>query len=472
MTIRRGILAAALASGALLLHTAAAPAALPPIKHVFIVMLENEDADATFGPASKAPYLAQTLRSRGAFVPGYYGIGHLSLDNYIALVSGQGPNPFTQADAPTFLDFLPGTPGPNGQALGFGAVYPTNVKTIADQLDAKGRTWHGYMEDMANSPTEPKHCRHPASGAPDQTQQARVGDQYATRHNPFVYFHSIIDDDARCKANVVPLNLLPGDLQATSTTSSYSFITPNLCHDGHDEPCVDGQPGGLVSADRFLRSWIPKIVSSPAYQDDGLVIITFDEAENHDASACCGEQQGPNTPNNGGPTPGAGGGRIGAVLLSRYIKPGTVSKLLYNHYSLLRSTEDLFGLEHLGYAAAAGLRPFGEDIFTNPSGVTTPSGPRPTVSLSRPPSACASHKFQLNATATGQGIRIDVKVDKRLVRSERTKSLTFTVGVRDRSPGRHTIRAIATDRFGRRAIASRSFLRCGPGGGDDGDDDD
>src|SRR5438034_702371 len=83
---------------------------------------------------------------------------------------------------------------------------PAPVKTIVDQLAAKGVTWRGYMEDMGKDPTrEPKTCAHPAVGSPDQTQQASANDQYATRHNPFVYFHSIIDDQARCDAHVVPL---------------------------------------------------------------------------------------------------------------------------------------------------------------------------------------------------------------------------------------------------------------------------
>ena len=70
-----------------------APAGPPPVGHVFVVVLENENADSTFAPDSPAPYLSQTLPSQGAFIPEYYGVTHLSLGNYIALVSGQGSNP-------------------------------------------------------------------------------------------------------------------------------------------------------------------------------------------------------------------------------------------------------------------------------------------------------------------------------------------------------------------------------------------
>jgi hypothetical protein len=206
-------------------------------------------------------------------------------------------------------------------------------------------------------------CAHPAIGGVDQTQQASATDQYATRHNPFVYFHSIIDDAAGCQARDVPLSHLPADLASARSTPNLSFITPDLCHDGHDATCADGSPGGLPAADAFLRRWVPMITASPAYRRDGLLVVTFDEA-GKDSSACCGEQSGPNTLLAGGPSGGPGGGRTGAVLLSPFIAPGTVSAEDYNHYSLLRSVEDAFALPHLGYAAAPGLRPFGSDIFT------------------------------------------------------------------------------------------------------------
>jgi hypothetical protein len=280
-----------------------------------------------------------------------------------------------------------------------------------------------------------------------------------------MYFHSIIDTQARCDANVVDLRALTADLKSKATTRSYNFITPNLCHDGHDEPCTgSNEPGGLVSANAFLKTWIPKILESRAYRDDGLVIVTFDEAENHDASACCGEQQGPNTPNNGGPTPGAGGGRVGAVLLSRFIKPGTVSQRQYNHYSMLRSLEDLFGLAHLGYAGASGLRPFGADIYTNPSGTKLPPVRRPTVQLtfSRSLEPCTRTRFWATADATGRNPRIVIKRDGVVVATKRGNHLTARIHVQHVKPGSHVVSAIVTDAFGRKAAKVRRFERCAP----------
>ncbi|MGI8557107.1 MAG: alkaline phosphatase family protein [Solirubrobacteraceae bacterium] len=402
------VLLALVAPGAL--ASPAAGAVLPPIRHVFVIVLENESANTTFGANSPASYLNGTLRPAGEFLPNYYGITHLSLGNYVAMVSGQASNPVTQADCQTYVDVLPGTVGTDGQASGVGCVYPSSVKTIADQLTAGGLTWKGYMEDMGNSSTAPATCRHPALNSLDSTQSARAGDQYAARHNPFVYFHSVIDS-ATCNQNDVPLDRLPNDLAAASTTPNLAFITPNLCNDGHDSPCKDGSAGGLLAADAFLRDWIPRIQNAPGYRDGGLIIVTFDEADSGisgDASACCHAPfPFPNSPNPGGTILGPGGGRTGSVLLSQYVQPGSVNVTPYNHFALLRSIEDLFGLGHLGYAASSDLKPFGDDVYNaSASSPTTSPAPAPTSSVATgaaPPSTTTAATGPASTNGAGPG---------------------------------------------------------------------
>jgi len=390
-------------------------AALPPgkINHILVIELENEGYAATFGPGSVATYLNGTLRKKGELLEKYYAIGHVSLDNYVAQVSGQSSNQDTGADCSlnggAFADVTPGTPDQNqaanpGQVTGQGCVYPTGVPTIASQLNAKYppnsathvAAWRAYEQDMGNTPSrdggtaDPSggtDCGHPAANAPVGAVVATPQDQYVTRHNPFVWFHSVIDNNALCDANDVPLGTLGSngkpspsghlaqDLRSESTTPRFGFITPNGCNDGHDAMCVGtnsegGQTGGLIGADGFLRKWMPLILNSPAYKHgDMLVVITSDEAETGDPTSdasCCNQVPGPN---------GAliGGGQIGALLLnSKYIAPGsTDTARSYNHYSALRSYEDLLGLTtggtdgvgHLGFAAAKGLTPFGTDVF-------------------------------------------------------------------------------------------------------------
>lgn len=310
-----------------------------------MIVLENEGYDTTFGPSSKAPYLSQTLPPQGVLLSQYYGTGHVSLDNYLAMLSGQAATNETRGDCQIFADFNLTGITPDGQAIGSGCVYPATIKTLPDQLHAIGKSWRGYMEDMGNDPArESATCGHPVLNGADHTQSPEspsaavpAGDQYATRHNPFVYFHSIVDSPS-CNANVVNLNQLPADLKTESQTPNFVFITPNLCNDGHDAPCVTGAPGGLNSADLFLRKWVPAIMNSPAYQRGGLIVITFDEggltvkpnpAGGYIVSAagetCCTEKPGPNIgvfPQSSQLGPytltyqGMGGDRTGTVLIS------------------------------------------------------------------------------------------------------------------------------------------------------------
>jgi phosphatidylinositol-3-phosphatase len=359
---------------------AAATAKPPAVGHVFVIALENQSYASTFGNPSADPYLASTLPSAGALLTNYYGTGHESNDNYVSIVSGQPPNSENQSDCQIFDDFV-GTLLPNGVAAGQGCVYPTNVANIGNQLTAKGLGWKAYEGDMGNDPArEAAACGHPALNTQDTTQSAEAGDGYPTRHDPFVYFHSVIDNRAYCDAHVValgspsgamPASALPGetglatDLQKAASTPAFSFITPNLCDDGHDYPSVNEPSGAsaLADIDRFLQTWVPKITSSPAFRQNGLLEITFDESEGpqSDSSACCGEAPGPNSPLPG--ITGPGGGRVGAVLLSPFIKPGTVSTTDYNHYSSLASWERLFGLQPLADAATV-TSTFGSHVFT------------------------------------------------------------------------------------------------------------
>lgn len=365
------------------------------VKHVFVVVLENKSFSSTFNSSSPVPYLTQTLAAQGAELTGYYGTGHVSLDNYISLLSGQAGTPQTISDCQTYQDFAAsGGTGANGQILGSGCVYPASVLTLADQMTAAKLTWKAYMGDMGNDPTrESATCGHPTLNAQDLTQVAEApsanapnGDMYATRHDPFMYFHSIIDAPI-CQTNVVNMEQnLANDLKSASSTANFTFITPNLCDDGHDSPCANGAAGGYPSINAFLTQWIPLILQSPAYQTDGLLIINFDES-NYVLSEgtsgpvitfpgyfCCNEQLGPNLAAYPQSTSAGsftlvyenyGGDQTGAILLSPFIKGGTVTSAPYNHYSVLRTVEDIFGLSHLGNAQTDGLVPLGTDVFTN-----------------------------------------------------------------------------------------------------------
>jgi hypothetical protein len=346
---------------------------LPAVKHVFVVMLDDEPYATVFGPASPAHYLTGTLEKKGELLVRYYAVAHEQLANGIALLSGQGPTPQTAQNCPTYENVTPGTVGAEGQVSGSGCVYPSATQTLAEQLTAKHLTWKAYLEGMdegsgaAGSATEA--CGRPTLGAADPTSALTppVGQAYATWRNPFVYFHSVIDSP-ECASDDVGLSSLKGDLASAKSTPNFSYIVPGRCDDGDTTPCAAGQTGGMAAADGFLQQVVPEILGSKAYKENGLLVITIDEApssgEYADSSSCCGQPSFPNLPAPAGAIGKPGGGQVGALLLSPFIKGGNLEQGTYNHFSLLRTVEDFFGLAHLGYAGGSGVSSFSPSLFT------------------------------------------------------------------------------------------------------------
>ena len=346
---------------------------LPSVKHVFVVMLDDEPYATAFGPASPAHYLTGTLEHKGALLVRYYAVAHEQLANGIALLSGQGPTPQTALNCPTYENVAPGNAGADGQTIGNGCVYPSATRTLAGQLTAKHLMWRAYLEGMdepgAGAGSAYGACGHPALGASDPTSASTppAGQAYATWRNPLVYFHSVIDSSA-CTSSDVGLDKLKSDLASTKSTPSFAYVVPDRCHDGNPTPCAPGAPAGMVAADGWLKKVVPEITASKAYKENGLLVLTVDEApssgEYEDSSSCCGQPAFPNLPAPAGGIGPPGGGQVGALLLSPFIKGGATVQDTYNHFSLLRTVEDLFKLGHLGYADGKEVSSFVPSLFT------------------------------------------------------------------------------------------------------------
>jgi len=344
---------------------------LPPIKHVFVIALSDEPYAAAFGPISTAPYLSHTLEQKGELLVRYDAVAHEELADEVALLSGQGPTAETAANCPTYSEITPTGIGADEQVLGSGCVYPSSTPTLPGQLTSRHLTWKAYVQGTDEPGAEAGACDHPAPGASDPTsvQSAGTG-AYATFRNPFVYFGSIVGSPA-CASEDVGLAALKGDLASAKLTPSFSYIAPDRCHDGNPTPCAAGAPAGMAPADTFLASVVPQILASKAYAEGGLLVITVDEApssgEYADSSSCCGQPRFPNLAGEPSGLAGLsprGGGAVGALLLSPYVKGGTTSEEPFNHFSLLRTIEDLFKLPHLGYARLAAVKSFEPSMFT------------------------------------------------------------------------------------------------------------
>lgn len=354
-------------------------APLPPIKHVFLIVLADQGFNEAYGESSAAPYLAKTLRGQGELLTNYYAVAQGELANEVALISGQGPTPQTAANCPNYTEISPGTIGAESQVTGSGCVYPSATLTLPGQLATAGKSWKAYVEGVGNGGAgQPSTCRHPALGSADGNQSPLPGDAYETWRNPFVYFDSL--SGSECVQDDVGLEQLQTDLQSASSTPSLSYIVPSACHDGSEKPCAAGAPAGIATAEPFLKTVVPEIEASAAYkQEGGLIAITSDQAPqtgpNADSSSCCGVPQYPNLPAPpasaaSGPVKSTGGGgRVGLLLISPYVKPGTVDETgYYNHFSLLHSLEELFGLQPLGYAANPALTGFESGVYNNSNG--------------------------------------------------------------------------------------------------------
>ena len=190
-----------------------------------------------------------------------------------------------------------------------------------------------------------------------------AGDAYDTRHNPFIYFHSLVDL-GDCTTDDMDLSALPKALRSESKTAKLSYLAPSLCDDAASVSCPGRAPGGLAGEDAFLKTWVPQILASPAYRHDGVLMIVFAPSRPaHPASDAAGSTGASGTSGTSGATgatfvplataASAAPLRSGALILSPYAKPGRTVSAAYTPYSVLRSFEDLFGFTPLGHAKGA-----------------------------------------------------------------------------------------------------------------------
>jgi len=320
-----------------------------PVKHVFVISLTSPGYEQSLGTQSQMPYLSATLRPQGDLLSNYTLLGEGPLPNGIAAISGQPPNAATSAGCPTHEEFSSATANSNGVLAGSGCVYPVETQTLADQLTLDKLSWRAYVDGMVDPAGKPSNCVYPNPGEGSGPTQPGG---YAASQNPFVYFHSLLDL-GDCSENDVPLDQLSKDLAKAEKTPSYSFIAPTPCNAGTAGQCAAGAPEGAASADAFLSTWVPKILTSPAYKADGVLIVTFSAT---------------NPPVAGTPGPSGDPLRTGALLLSPFATPGGTDSGAYNPHSLLLSSEELFALKPLGVAAGAKTKSFATSLLAGDGG--------------------------------------------------------------------------------------------------------
>jgi hypothetical protein len=238
------------------------PTAAP--SHVFVIVMENR----SYAQVAGNGYIAELAAQYGVATD-YHGVSHPSLPNYLAMTSG------------------------STWGIADDGFHPLPDGGLGAQLSNAGIDWRAYMEGMNNGCF---NSRYP----------------YALKHNPFAYYGSA------CPSQIVPFSQFRTDISGASVPR-FVWITPDLCHDGHD--CSN------AVADAWLSQTVPMIVNSSAWQDNGVLLITWDEGEDSANS-----------------------------VLTLVIHPDPLvhqSAKPYDHYSLLATIEDQLGVARLGLAAQA-----------------------------------------------------------------------------------------------------------------------
>ena len=261
------------------------PVSQPHIRTVFIILMENKNWVQILG-SSSAPYINNTLLPMASHAELYFNppLVHPSLPNYLWLEAGTNFGIFND-DPPS-------------------ANHQSTTSHLVTLLQKSGISWRTYQENISGA-----DCPLVDNGL------------YAVKHNPFVYFDDVTNNQdpnsANCIGHVRPFSELATDL-ANNTVAQYAFITPNECNDMHDScaPLNDA----IRQGDTWLSQNLPAILDSAAYRSGGAVFITWDEGAFSD-------------------------GPIGMIVLSPFAKGnGYKNFIRYTHGSTLRTFQEIFSV--------------------------------------------------------------------------------------------------------------------------------
>ncbi|HEY3637465.1 MAG TPA: alkaline phosphatase family protein [Rhizomicrobium sp.] len=321
---------------------------MPSYAHIFVIIEENHTTDEIV-PSDAAPNLTRFAQQYG-YSWKFYAEQHPSEPNYVAILGG---DTFGIKDDDAFW-CKPGMKDPacsSANAPGY-VDHTITAPSLAAQLAAHHLSWKGYFEDI---PEPGSHAyrwpdaAHPVPGKPQGL--------YAVKHNGFMNFKDVQDDPALAQ-KIVGFDVLARDL-ASGAVPNYAQIVPNQCNDMHgmsklpDVPadCLyDARAKLIARGDSVAGRLVAQIMASPFWSkpDNSAIVITFDENDVDNPSpghgdGCCGSAAGdPNNP---------GGGWIPTIVITNHGPRALTDLTPFNHYSLLRTTEDAFGIhDYLGHA--------------------------------------------------------------------------------------------------------------------------
>jgi hypothetical protein len=250
----------------------------PAFTHVVVVVFENQEYQKVIGDPAAPTF--NGLARRYALLTNSYAVTHPSLPNYLALVSGSTQGITDSCEACV-----------------------ANASSLVDSLEQARLGWKTYAE-----------------GLPSPGFTKYLAGKYAKKHNPFLYFRSVLENPNRL-ARVVPYDQLAVDL-GRGELPQFSLVVPDLCNSMHD--C------SVATGDAWLKGFVGQLLENPQMKG-GVIFITFDE----------------------GTSNRQGGGHISTIVAGSTVASGVQSAQPVTHYSVLRTIEDAWGLPRLGESANA-----------------------------------------------------------------------------------------------------------------------
>jgi phospholipase C len=314
--------------------------AIPRYQHVVEIMMENTSYETIIGNPN-APDI-NALASQYGLASDYFGVTHPSEPNYMANIAGdyfgvQDDNQFYCTPALASTD-------PN--CAGTTVDHTVNAQTLADQLTSAGKTWKGYFQNLPPVPPTGLVMTGPNANGPYTFKwPSNSVALYASKHNPFLNFTGT----QTALANMAPDSQLATDL-ADNTLPNFSLIVPDQCHDMHGTGGCNDTNTLIQAGDTYVGNTVSEIEASKAWkQGRNAIVVTWDEDDFSDqgqpGTGCCGADPG--------------GGHVVTIVITNKDKNPTTDNTASNHYSLLRSLEDAFGLPCLANAcnSADGVLP-------------------------------------------------------------------------------------------------------------------
>ncbi len=328
------------------------PGEMPRYDHIFVIVAENQNYERIIG-SENAPRLNKLAKDYG-LATNFYGEVHPSEGNYIAMLGGDtfGIND----DDAWFCEPLKVSAACPFSAYPNYVSHSISARSLMDQLAGANLTWKGYFEDLPAPGS--MGIYDPSAEHPDPNRPNHL---YASKHNGFINFERV-RRDPDIAAKIVPLDQLRSDL-AKGALPNYAHIILNQCNDMHGLSRAQPAPpancvfagrepdmgGALIRrGDTAIGDIVDEIMYAPVWTGPGnvAIVITWDENSYRSGGqqGCCGSERGS--------AANFGGGHIATIVVTNHGPRHVEDPTPYNHYSLLRTTEDAFGIgEHLGLAA-------------------------------------------------------------------------------------------------------------------------